>query len=115
MPFYEYQCADCAHELEALQKISADPLIDCPACGHPALKRKISAAAFRLKGGGWYETDFKSSGKRNIAGEGGEKGASSKSEGGSESKAADKPAEKKTETKADSGSKSGGSTPATAA
>ena len=69
MPIYEYQCQNCQHELEALQKINAEPLRDCPVCGVPELKKKISAAAFRLKGGGWYETDFKTGDKKNIAGE----------------------------------------------
>jgi len=68
MPIYEYQCTLCNKELEALQKISESPLRDCPACGEPALKKKVSAAAFRLKGGGWYETDFKTGGKKNLAG-----------------------------------------------
>ena len=60
MPIYEYQCTECGHQTEVLQKISDDPLKDCPACGKPAMKKMVSAAAFRLKGGGWYETDFKS-------------------------------------------------------
>ena len=68
MPIYEYQCQDCNKELEVLQKISDSPLQDCPACGKPRLKKKVSAAAFRLKGGGWYETDFKTGDKKNIAG-----------------------------------------------
>ncbi|MBK1704445.1 FmdB family zinc ribbon protein [Halochromatium glycolicum] len=59
MPIYAYRCADCGHELEALQKISDAPLTDCPACGAAALEKQITAAAFRLKGSGWYETDFK--------------------------------------------------------
>ncbi len=59
MPIYEYQCQACGDEHEALQKISAEPLIVCPACSQPELKKKISAAGFRLKGNGWYETDFK--------------------------------------------------------
>lgn len=69
MPIYEYRCEACEHTLDALQKISDDPLKDCPACGDPSLKRLISAPAFRLKGGGWYETDFKSDKekKRNLA------------------------------------------------
>ena len=64
MPFYEYQCSACAHRLEALQKISDDPLLYCPECGEASLKKQISKAAFRLKGTGWYETDFKDSGKK---------------------------------------------------
>ena len=59
MPIYEYACGECGHELEALQKMSDAPLTDCPACARPALKKKISAAGFRLTGSGWYETDFK--------------------------------------------------------
>jgi len=68
MPIYEYQCQTCGKQLEVLQKISEDPLQDCPDCGESALKKKISAAAFRLKGGGWYETDFKTGNKKNLAG-----------------------------------------------
>jgi putative FmdB family regulatory protein len=71
MPFYEYQCSACGHHHEELQKVSDRPLRKCPACGRPALKRLVSAPVFRLKGGGWYETDFKSDAesKRNLAGE----------------------------------------------
>ena len=69
MPIYEYQCQSCDHGLEVLQKISDEPLQECPSCGESALKKKVSAAAFRLKGGGWYETDFKSGDKKNIAGD----------------------------------------------
>jgi putative FmdB family regulatory protein len=69
MPIYEYQCQSCSHEHEALQKLSAEPLIHCPACNKPELMKKISAAGFRLKGGGWYETDFKGGSKKNVAGE----------------------------------------------
>ncbi|CAN5351825.1 zinc ribbon domain-containing protein [soil metagenome] len=67
MPIYEYQCRSCDHYLDALQKLSDPLLTDCPACGKPALRRLISAPNFRLKGGGWYETDFKSDNRRNIA------------------------------------------------
>ncbi len=66
MPIYEYQCQSCGNEHEALQKISAAPLINCPACSAPELKKQISAAGFRLKGSGWYETDFKSGNKKNL-------------------------------------------------
>ena len=69
MPIYEYQCQACGNEHEALQKMSAEPLVTCPACDEPELKKKISAAGFRLKGSGWYETDFKSGNKKNVAGE----------------------------------------------
>jgi putative FmdB family regulatory protein len=67
MPIYEYQCDACSHAHEALQKISDAPLSECPQCKAPALRKKISAAGFRLKGGGWYETDFKAGGKKNVA------------------------------------------------
>lgn len=84
MPIYEYQCQSCNHELEALQKIADAPLVECPACGQASLQKKISAAGFRLKGGGWYETDFKSGSKKNLAGDSSAPSSSSKS--------ADKPA-----------------------
>jgi len=85
MPIYEYRCTRCGHELDALQKVSDAPLEVCPACNESALVKKISAAGFRLKGGGWYETDFKSGKKRNVAGEsapsGSESGAGSAGDG----------------------------------
>lgn len=59
MPIYEYQCTDCEHQLEAIQKVNDKPLLTCPACGKPGLKKLVSAAAFHLKGTGWYKTDFK--------------------------------------------------------
>ena len=84
MPIYEYQCAACGDLHEALQKISDPPLTDCPACGRATLRKKVSAVAFRLKGSGWYETDFKSGNKKNLAGDpDGAKSASS--EGGGDS------------------------------
>ena len=70
MPIYEYQCAACEESHDALQKLSDEPLVDCPTCGKPELKKKISSAGFRLTGGGWYETDFKTGDKKkNLAGE----------------------------------------------
>jgi putative FmdB family regulatory protein len=71
VPFYEYQCSSCGHRHEELQKISDGPLRKCPTCGRNTLKRLVSAPSFRLKGGGWYETDFKGAEatKRNIAGD----------------------------------------------
>lgn len=66
MPIYEYQCRDCGHEFETMQKMSDPKLTDCPECEQSALVKKISAVAFRLKGGGWYETDFKSDNKRQL-------------------------------------------------
>ena len=69
MPIYEYRCAVCGHQLEALQKMSDEPLSDCPACHAPELKKQISAVSFRLSGSGWYETDFKTKDQRNISGD----------------------------------------------
>lgn len=67
MPIYEYECQACGHQFEALQKVSDAPLRKCPECGKPKLRKLMSAPSFRLKGGGWYETDFKSGEKRNLA------------------------------------------------
>ena len=67
MPIYEYECKACGHRQEAIQKMSDDPLVDCPACNKPELKKLVSAPAFRLKGSGWYETDFKGGNKKNVA------------------------------------------------
>lgn len=76
MPIYEYQCSSCGTSLEKLQRINAEPLSKCPKCHHNTLARVVSASGFRLSGDGWYETDFKTSGKRNLAG-GGDSSASS--------------------------------------
>lgn len=112
MPIYEYRCGNCGHELEAIQKLSEAVLVNCPVCEKDTLKKKISAAGFRLKGAGWYETDFKSGKKRNVAGEEGGKSASS-SEGSSTAAEAPK-SESKTEAKSEtkSDSKSSGGAPA---
>ncbi|PID49091.1 MAG: FmdB family transcriptional regulator [Proteobacteria bacterium] len=88
MPIYAYQCKACGHELETLQKISDAPLTDCPACQQSALSKKVTAAAFRLGGGGWYETDFKSGDKKNIA----SKDSASDSSNSTDSKTDTKPA-----------------------
>ncbi len=63
MPIYEYRCDGCGHEMEVMQKMSDDPMKDCPVCKESKLKKLISASGFRLKGSGWYETDFKNSKK----------------------------------------------------
>ncbi len=67
MPIYEYRCEACGHEMEKMQKMSDAPLTECPQCGKPALKKMVSAGGFRLSGKGWYESDFKSGSKRNMA------------------------------------------------
>ena len=96
MPIYEYVCSDCDHTLDALQKMSDDPLLDCPECGNPALKRLLSAPRFRLKGEGWYETDFKKDKQRNVLKSDSEPAKSDKAESKPEKKDAKKK-EKKTE------------------
>ena len=98
MPFYEYECTNCKFYVEALQKISDPPIRKCPSCKKQTMKRLVSAPVFRLKGGGWYETDFKSDqeGKRNLAA--GEE-AESKAEAPKEPAADAKDAGKKAETK----------------
>src|SRR5580700_5952546 len=95
MPFYEYECEACKFYAEVMQKISDAPLAKCPSCGKRKLKKLVSAPVFRLKGGGWYETDFKSDKetKRNLVG-------SEKEEAKAETKAETK-AEAKAEAKAD--------------
>jgi putative FmdB family regulatory protein len=70
MPFYEYECQACKYYTEVMQKLSDKPLVKCPSCGKRALKKLVSAPVFRLKGAGWYETDFKTDkeNKRNLSG-----------------------------------------------
>jgi putative FmdB family regulatory protein len=123
MPIYEYECRECGHRLEKLQRIADDPLTDCPSCEAPALQRLVSAAAFRLKGSGWYETDFKKDNQRNLVERASDsdtkadKAADAKSDGtaekakGSEKgeaksdkKSESKPAEKSSTAKADKAS-----------
>jgi putative FmdB family regulatory protein len=101
MPFYEYQCRACGAQVEVLQKISDAPLKKCPECGKGQLQKLISAPSFRLAGGGWYETDFKSDKdkKRNLVET--EKGEAKSEDKKSEDKAEAKP-EKKEESKAES-------------
>jgi putative FmdB family regulatory protein len=108
MPFYEYECSSCRYYSEVLQKITDKPLKKCPSCGKNTFKKLISAPVFRLKGSGWYETDFKTDkdNKRNLAGSDKED-SSAKTESGAESKPetaaadADGKTESKSETKAD--------------
>ena len=69
MPIYEYACQECDHRLDALQKVSEAALVHCPECDKPALRRLLSAPRFRLKGKGWYETDFKKDNQRNLHGD----------------------------------------------
>jgi putative FmdB family regulatory protein len=110
MPIYEYLCSDCGHKLDALQKLSDEPLVHCPHCAAPSLKRQMSAPSFRLKGGGWYETDFKNDKRRNIAeseskGDGKAEGKTEKADAKADkpdSKPADGKSEGKSEAKGES-------------
>ena len=97
MPIYGYECTGCEHTFDVLQKMSDPKLIDCPDCGEATLRKQLSAPKFRLKGKGWYETDFKTGDKRNIAGDSEKKSTTKSTEG-------DKPV-KKTETKKSTDSK----------
>jgi len=83
MPIYEYECDECGHKLEALQRMSDDPLKECPKCKAPALRKLISAVAFKLKGQGWYESDF----KKPAQPKGGDSGQSSDSKSQNSEKA----------------------------
>ena len=90
MPIYEYACDQCGHVFDVLQKMSEDPLKFCPECGADGLRKLLSAPAFRLKGGGWYETDFKTGDKRNLHGEDGKKKDASGDTAGSKADKTDK-------------------------
>ena len=112
MPIYEYQCEACGHKLEKLQKISDAHLRDCPSCSESSLNKLVSAAAFRLKGNGWYETDFKTGKKKNVSGESsspdssGDSGSSSSGDSGDSSSNSDSGS---SSSNSDSGSSSSGS------
>jgi putative FmdB family regulatory protein len=109
MPIYEYQCQACQNQIEALQKIGDTLLLECPQCGEASLKKKVSAAAFRLKGSGWYETDFKTGNKKNLVG-GGDSGGGSAGNAGAGAGAGDKSAPSDSGSTKSSESKSGDST-----
>ena len=86
MPIYEYKCQECGYLHEALQKISDEPLTTCPSCNADALTKLVSAAGFRLSGSGWYETDFKSGDKKNLAKKDGETSKDAKKDNKKETK-----------------------------
>ncbi|MGI9232906.1 MAG: FmdB family zinc ribbon protein [Woeseiaceae bacterium] len=104
MPIYEYACSNCDYAFDELQKISEAALVHCPKCGEASLRKLLSAPKFRLKGKGWYETDFKTGDKRNIAGDsdspdkkkddGGEKKKATTSDESSKTPAKTKPEKK---------------------
>jgi len=102
MPIYAYKCESCGHAKDVLQKISDPLLSDCPACGKPSFKKQLTAAGFQLKGGGWYETDFKG-------------GSSSATPAAPASEGTSSPASPATTTPASSSTTSASSTATTAA
>jgi len=114
MPIYEYECEACTHKFDTLQKFGEATLTKCPECDEDSLRKLISAAAFRLKGQGWYETDFKSGNKKNIAGssENSDSNSGGKSEqpksegkGGSDDKSSGKKSSETNKTSQSSGAK----------
>ena len=101
MPIYEYKCSECGHFMDALQGVNDSPLEVCPECSEKSLKKLISAPNFRLSGEGWYETDFKTGSKKNIADNG--KSETKKKE--SNQQPSDSKSDKKKEKKKDNSSK----------
>ena len=108
MPIYEYECNSCGHVFDALQKMNDDPLTDCPECGKADLRKLLSAPNFRLKGGGWYETDFKTDNKRNLADSGSADSAAGGKSGSDEKSGAKKDTKKEGSSAKGSGKSSGG-------
>jgi putative FmdB family regulatory protein len=101
MPIYEYRCQACGVELEKLQKISDPQLKDCPECGRETLVKLVSASSFRLKGSGWYESDFKTGKKKNgLAEDNGRGGEGSSGTVATDAKSADTSASSTDSTKA---------------
>ena len=104
MPIYEYECRACGYRFEKLQKVSDAQLKVCPTCNQPELGKLVSAAAFRLKGGGWYETDFKSGSKKNVLhGTDTSSDSSNAESSGGDKPASDKPASDKSGSDSKSG------------
>lgn len=101
MPIYEYKCSECGHVMDALQGVNDSPLEVCPECSEKSLKKLISAPNFRLSGEGWYETDFKTGSKKNIA----ENGKSDTKKKESNEQSSDSKSDKKKEKKKDNSSK----------
>jgi putative FmdB family regulatory protein len=94
VPIYEYRCEACGTRLEVMQKVSDKPLRHCPGCKKNRLRKLVSPTAFRLKGSGWYETDFKKHGKKNVIAAEGAEAKPDKAGKGDGKEAPAKPAEK---------------------
>jgi len=116
MPFYEYECTACKYYTEVLQKISDKPLKKCPSCGKGGFRRLVSAPVFRLKGSGWYETDFKSEKEkqRNLAGAERDEAAPADASAKSDDKPAAKPGAEAGGAKTEPAPKAGKAGPAAA-
>jgi len=96
MPIYEYKCLKCKHQFEVIQKFSDNPVENCPECNKKSVQKLVSAPSFRLKGGGWYETDFKTGSKKNIVDTKDEKPKKSKEQTTTTEKPKSKSSDKKT-------------------
>ena len=96
MPIYEYKCLKCKHQFEVIQKFSDNPVENCPECNENSVQKLVSAPSFRLKGGGWYETDFKTGSKKNIVDTKDEKPKKSKEQTKTTEKLKSKSSDKKT-------------------
>ena len=96
MPIYEYKCSKCEHQFEVIQRFSDNPVESCPECNEKSVKKLVSAPSFRLKGGGWYETDFKTGSKKNIVDTKDEKSKQPKEETKTTDQSKNKSSDKKT-------------------
>jgi putative FmdB family regulatory protein len=96
MPIYEYKCSKCEHQFEVIQRFSDNPVESCPECNEKQVKKLVSAPSFRLKGGGWYETDFKTGSKKNIVDTKDEKVKQPKEQSKTTEKSKSKSSDKKT-------------------
>jgi len=96
MPIYEYKCSKCEHQFEMIQRFSDNPIEICPACNKKTVQKLVSAPSFRLKGGGWYETDFKTGSKKNIVDSKDEKSKQPKEQAKTTDKSKSKSSDKKT-------------------
>jgi putative FmdB family regulatory protein len=114
MPIYEYRCTSCGHELEVLQKITDQPITECPACKRDALQKKVSAAGFQLKGSGWYVTDFRNKGAKPAAKGDGKGAGANGSDGDAKSESKAETTTETTSTKSDGGTETKSTTTASA-
>jgi putative FmdB family regulatory protein len=79
MPTYEYRCRECGTGFEKFQRMSDEPVAECPSCGARAERRLSAGAGLLFKGSGFYITDYRSEGYKKAAE--GEKPAAASTEG----------------------------------